>query len=263
MSTHDAISRLQRDAEAGVIAAWRYLAYLDLEKRFLLHTLKPDWHEKGYMVPCDLQVDGLNPIGGDGLPIERAPKVLEFLGIDPFKHDVWVDMIGVDISTIPIIGTAGDDVLTGSAEDDNIFGLGGNDTIDGGGGIDTAHFGGDMAGYTISVINDQITVADNDPATAGDDGTDSIANTEALRFTDGDITVGATPPIQNPITPQNPEQNVVEPGGSFGVDNSTITPPASWVLAPATETISCNDSTAGAVEGSTASSHSGGTGFGP
>ena len=132
----------------------------------------------------------------------------------------------------PIIGTAGDDVLTGGALDDNIFGLGGNDAIDGGGGTDTAHFGGDMAGYTISVINDQVTVADNDPATAGNDGTDTVTNTEALRFTNGDITVGSELPNLDGLNPTGPsfQVNTYTDGNQYG-ENITALSGGGYVIA--------------------------------
>ena len=80
------------------------------KRGFLRRELKPDWYENGYMVPCDRQVNGLNrPVPGEhGDPISRAPDVLRCLGIDPFQVDAWVDMIGVDISRIPIIGEVGD-----------------------------------------------------------------------------------------------------------------------------------------------------------
>jgi len=100
------IAGIERESRRGLLAAWRYLAYLDEERRFLLHEIKPDWRKTGYMVPSDRQVNGLNlpGPGGYGDPITRAPEVLRFLGIDPFEDDAWVGMIGVDISQIPIIG---------------------------------------------------------------------------------------------------------------------------------------------------------------
>ncbi len=96
------------DAEAvrrETIAAYRYLAYLDREYRSLVRELKPE-HRPGDMVfhPCDDQVDDLV---AHGSAIERAATVLQALGIDPFSHAGWADHIGVDMSSIPIIGTVG------------------------------------------------------------------------------------------------------------------------------------------------------------
>lgn len=99
------IDDINADGRKGLIASWRYLAYLDEERRYLLHELTPGWEKIGFMVPCDLQVSGLNPIFPDekGDPISRAPEVLRFLGIDPYREDEWAECIGVDISRIPIL----------------------------------------------------------------------------------------------------------------------------------------------------------------
>ena len=96
------------DAEAvrrETIAAYRYLAYLDREYRALVHELKPD-HRPGDLVfhPCDEQIDDLMT---NGSAIERAAIVLQALGIDPYAHASWANFIGVDMSSIPIIGTVG------------------------------------------------------------------------------------------------------------------------------------------------------------
>ena len=97
-----------------VIAAHRYLAFIDLERRFLVHELYPDRDRgDGYFVPCDTAV---NVLADDASPIERAAKVLGFLGIDPYQYDVSVDFIGVDLSQIPIIGTAGDEKNPGKID---------------------------------------------------------------------------------------------------------------------------------------------------
>ena len=87
------------------IAAYRYLAYLDRERRALVHELRPE-HRPGDMVfqPCDEQVDDLV---ANGSAIERAATVLQAIGIDPYAHAGWADHIGVDFSSIPISGTVG------------------------------------------------------------------------------------------------------------------------------------------------------------
>ena len=96
------------DAEAvrrDTIAAYRYLAFLDREHRALVQELRPE-HQPGNMVfhPCDAQVDDLV---ANGSAIERAATVLQAIGIDPYAHAGWADHIGVDMSSIPIIGTVG------------------------------------------------------------------------------------------------------------------------------------------------------------
>jgi len=66
--------------------------------------LLPD-RKKGdlVMVPCDRLVDDLLGLFTTS-PLDRADKMLRALGVDtPAAYDAWVDMIGVDLSTIPII----------------------------------------------------------------------------------------------------------------------------------------------------------------
>ncbi len=53
-------------------------------------------------------VGDVNLLVRDVSPIERAEKVLGFLGVDPYQYGAWVDFIGVDLSQIPMIGTAGE-----------------------------------------------------------------------------------------------------------------------------------------------------------
>ncbi len=70
-----------------------------------MRELRPE-HRPGDMVfqPCDNQVDDLV---ANGSAIERAATVLQALGIDPYAPAGWADHIGVDMSSIPIIGTVG------------------------------------------------------------------------------------------------------------------------------------------------------------
>ena len=45
------------DLKAAAIVAWRYYAFLEVEKRFLRHELLPGWMPGDrVLVPCDLQV---------------------------------------------------------------------------------------------------------------------------------------------------------------------------------------------------------------
>lgn len=59
----------------------------------------------GFMVPCDWQVHGLNPIFPDekGDPLSCAPELLRFLGIDPYREDEWIGTIGMDINQMPVL----------------------------------------------------------------------------------------------------------------------------------------------------------------
>ena len=110
----DPVAALATDAQQSVIAAHRYLAFIHCEHRFLLHELYPGI-EKGdvFSVPVDTAVSQM--MSGVS-PIDRAPKVLRFLDVEPYHYDVWVDFLGVDMSKIPIIGTAGDDKNPGKVD---------------------------------------------------------------------------------------------------------------------------------------------------
>ena len=93
------------DLKTAAIAAWRYYAFLEVEKRFLRHELLPDWKPGDRVfVPCDLQVDQLVCSTS---PLERAEKVLRFLDIDPHEYDAWVDSMGIDPESLPILGAIG------------------------------------------------------------------------------------------------------------------------------------------------------------
>ena len=104
----NAIDSLRLENEAKIIAAWRYLAYLDSEYRFLRHELQAGPKDGYTFVPCDRHVNLLNPGDGTTGPLDRAEGVLRHLGIDPYAHAPWVDYLGIDLSQIPIIGSVGD-----------------------------------------------------------------------------------------------------------------------------------------------------------
>ena len=81
-----------------------------------------------------------------------------------------------------VIGSNGDDEITGNSSDNEFTGGLGDDTLDGGTGSDTAIYSGFYTQYTITDNNDgTYTVADS---SSDRDGTDTIQNIEALRFTD-------------------------------------------------------------------------------
>ena len=85
------MSKIDFQTEAGVIAAYRYLAFLEMELRWLKSEIFPE-AEKGapYAVPCDSQVDRL-VLGAP--PTARAETVLRALGIDPHAEDCWTGTI--------------------------------------------------------------------------------------------------------------------------------------------------------------------------
>ncbi len=89
-----------------------------------------------------------------------------------------------------LVGAVGADTLNGGAGNDTVTGLAGNDTIDGGAGTDTAVYSGNRANYTLVKIGSGFTVTDS----TGADGSDTLVNTERLKFVDRGIALdtGAT-----------------------------------------------------------------------
>src|SRR5262249_24482369 len=69
-----------------------------------------------------------------------------------------------------------------------------DDSLDGGPGMDTAIFAGKIADYAIATHDGITTVTDLKPTINGDDGTDTLVNTEFMQFRDGVILV-PPPPI--------------------------------------------------------------------
>ncbi len=81
-------------------------------------------------------------------------------------------------------GGVDDDTLSAGEGDDELVGGQGDDELDGGGGVDAAFYQGSVLGYDISAVGGVTTVTDLDPATEGDDGTDTVTGVERLVFTD-------------------------------------------------------------------------------
>jgi Ca2+-binding RTX toxin-like protein len=73
--------------------------------------------------------------------------------------------------------------LAGNDGNNVITGLGGNDHIDGGAGIDTAVYSGPRSQYTLAALAGVEQVAD----TSGQEGIDTLANVERLRFADANV----------------------------------------------------------------------------
>ena len=98
------IEALIAGAHRDRIAAFRYLAWLDMERRALVSELHPE-HKPGDVVffPSDTQVDSL-VLGAS--PLERAVPVLEAIGIDPYTDDCWTDTLDINPRDIPFAGTA-------------------------------------------------------------------------------------------------------------------------------------------------------------
>lgn len=90
--TSATVASLVSGTGPAIIAAHRYLAFLDLERRWLIHELFPDRKpDEMFFVPCDDQV---NHLCCDSSPLDRSVTVLSALGIDPHTEDYWTNTIG-------------------------------------------------------------------------------------------------------------------------------------------------------------------------
>lgn len=89
--TNETVRALAASIQPGIIAAYRYLAFIDRERSGLLYELWPD-RKTGdyYFMPEDEQVSQL---AHDASPIQRAVPVLTALGIDPHASDFWTGYI--------------------------------------------------------------------------------------------------------------------------------------------------------------------------
>jgi hypothetical protein len=85
-----------------------------------------------------------------------------------------------------LIAGAGDDRLDGSYGNDVLTGAAGDDLVDGGIGVDAVRFSGSKAGYSITVVDGKVVVADINAAD-GDEGTDLLTGVEMLQFKDGKV----------------------------------------------------------------------------
>ena len=111
----------------------------------------------------------INPLPGSGLPAEQI-TIQGWYTADAGANRIERIVFGAataqptiltpaDFESLPITGTAGDDVINGTNSDDTIVGLGGNDILSGGAGNDTYVFN---RGDGMDVIADQ-----GVPTTAG------------------------------------------------------------------------------------------------
>ncbi len=113
---------------------------------------------------------------GDGTTLS-ARQIMERLPTTANDALTWTE------TAINWSGDAGADKLTSGAFNDTLAGGAGNDTLDGGAGYDVAIFSGVKSDYTITKqTNGSYTILDK---TSGRDGTDTLTNIEALRFSDG------------------------------------------------------------------------------
>ncbi|WP_160754125.1 calcium-binding protein [Qipengyuania algicida] len=88
-------------------------------------------------------------------------------------------------------GGDGDDDLFGETGDDNLNGGAGDDVLYGGSGSNTAFYAGLMASYSLETYWGDLQIVDNDPATNGDDGTDTLYSVQNAQFSDGTVSLAS------------------------------------------------------------------------
>lgn len=123
----------------------------------------------------------------DGFDTLQGVESLYFAGDD----------VTLDISTLPLGGTSGGDILIGGDGDDLIEGGDGDDllqggagydVLDGGDGNDTAYYEGKSTDYSIYLGTDGGVYID-DYSESGEEGSDELIDMEALYFAGDDTTV--------------------------------------------------------------------------
>ena len=108
--------------------------------------------------------------------------VLQDLGYQ-IKTYEGLPLFELSDSSPNITGTNASETLYGNYQHNVISGFGGNDTLDGGAGTDTAIFSGNQANYTVRKTGTGYILVDK----KGADGTDTLLNIEAIKFTDKTI----------------------------------------------------------------------------
>ena len=126
---------------------------------------------------------------------------------------------------IVVAGTGNDSVYGGSGAD-QMKGDAGDDSLDGGADLDTAVYAGASGDYVITAVGSGFTVAG--PAS---EGTDTLANVEQAKFSDGLFSInpnGSLSPVTDPgIPPSNTPGSVIISGtGSVGkILTATVSDP--------------------------------------
>jgi Ca2+-binding RTX toxin-like protein len=158
-------------------------------------------------VQIALASGALLTVNSDGSYAYDPNGVFDLLGTDETATDSFAYTVsdgagGTDTATATITisgfegstvtGTTGNDTLNGTAGSDVIEGLDGDDTIDCGAGKDVATYAGVASDYSISMTAGMTTVDDLEPTVDGDDGTDTLTDTEILRFSDRDVYLNGT-----------------------------------------------------------------------
>lgn len=125
--------------------------------------------------------------GGEGRNYVVGDDAVQYIVLGPDDDTLYGgggnDYIGSLGGNDLLYGDGGNDTVTGGVGNDTISGGAGNDLLDGGSDIDTAVFSGKRANYAVSKMATGFSVKDN----VGTDGTDTLGNTERLKFSDSTI----------------------------------------------------------------------------
>ncbi|TDH62416.1 hypothetical protein E2C06_11115 [Dankookia rubra] len=110
-----------------------------------------------------------------------GPAIIADLGAGTVQEAYATPSADRLIGVVQLRGSAFADSIVGSAGNDVLHGGAGDDTIKGGAGHDTAVLGGTRAATTLTHH------ADGSWTATGPDGTDTLRDVEAVRFTDGTV----------------------------------------------------------------------------
>ncbi|SEJ77962.1 Ca2+-binding protein, RTX toxin-related [Pseudooceanicola nitratireducens] len=154
-------------------------------------------------------------------------EVLEYLSQ---TTDPWWDAVGGMHyqNGVTLIGTDEGEIHMGSAQEDYLVGKGGDDVFVLGLGDDGAHGGdgydvvvmrGALADYTVTKDGNVVTVE-------GPEGTDTLVEVEAIRFSSGEVLDLTTMQSETGMgeTPNVPETPVEEPEAPVVIEEPTPTP---------------------------------------
>lgn len=131
----------------------------------------------------------------DGTDVLQDVETVRFVG----------NNVQIQLDTLPIIGSSGDDIIVGGEEGDDLYGEdgsdilqggGGNDLLDGGSGDDLAYYSGPSTDFAVYFDTDG-TLYVSDRSDEGVEGFDELVDIEEVYFAGDNTTiqVGDLPPL--------------------------------------------------------------------
>jgi hypothetical protein len=125
-----------------------------------------------------------------------------------------------------VVAGPGNDTVFGGSGADQMQGGTGDDSFDGGDGADTAVFAGISTSYIVATVTGGITITDSKVSPTSE-GTDTLANVEFVKFSDGLFAIGAggaLTPVSDPgAPPANTPGSVVISGIASAGNTLTAT----------------------------------------